>query len=185
MRVILILAACLLFTTTSWAVEVEGVNVPETVTVSGKTLQLNGAGVRTKFFFDIYVGALYLPAKVSSATGAMEMSGPKEVSMTFLYSEVTREKLVSAWDEGFRLNMTAEELAPLKDRLAQFNKLFVTVHKGDAYIFKFLADGSTSIVLNGKEAGRITGVDFQRALLAVWLGDTPADNGLKEAMLGS
>lgn len=167
-----------------WAVEIEGVNVPELVTVSGESLQLNGAGVRTKFFFDIYVGALYLPEKTGNANEAIEMSGPKQVSMTFLYSEVTREKLISAWDEGFRLNQSAAEVAALKERLDQFNALFVTTHKGDVYVFNFFANDSTGVVLNGKEVGRIAGADFQRALLTVWLGERPADNGLKSAMLG-
>lgn len=183
MRRLMVLLGLFLFSNV-WAVEVEGVNVHESVVASGKTLQLNGAGVRTKFFFDIYVGALYLPEKTTSAEKALLMSGPKQVSMTFLYSEVSREKLVSAWDEGFRLNLSAEAVAALKARLEQFNSLFATVHKGDVYLFNFNDDGSTSVVLNGKTVGQIRGADFQQALLSVWLGDTPADNGLKSAMLG-
>lgn len=185
MRFSLLLAACLLFTNISWALELEGVDIPESVTVSGKSLQLNGAGVRTKFFFDIYVGALFLPAKVATSAEALDMPGPKQVSMTFLFNEVAREKLTEAWDEGFQNNLLQTEVAALKDRLEQFNALFVTAHKGDVFIFRFLDDGTTSVVFNGKEAGRISGVDFQRALLLVWLGDDPADGGLKKAMLGA
>ncbi|NIQ11602.1 MAG: hypothetical protein GWO08_17385, partial [Gammaproteobacteria bacterium] len=66
-----------------------------------------------------------------------------------------------AWDEGFQNNLSATELAALKDRLEQFNSLFVTAHKGDEFIFEFLADGTTRVVFNGKETGRITGEDFQ------------------------
>jgi len=175
----------MLLTSSAWAVEIEGVEVPESVVVSSKTLRLNGAGVRTKFFFDIYIGALFLPGKASTAAAVMNMPGPKQVSMTFLYSEVTREKLTAAWDEGFENNLSATELAALKDRLEQFNGLFVTAHKGDDFTFKFLADGTTRVVVNGKEAGHIEGDDFQRALLLVWLGDKPADRDLKLGMLGA
>lgn len=184
MRLRLLLGACL-FMNASWAVEVEGVNVPESVTVTGRTLQLNGAGVRTKFFFDIYIGALFLPVKANTSAEVLSMSGPKQVSMTFLYSEVAREKLTAAWDEGFQNNLSETELAALKDRLEQFNGLFVTAHKGDVFTFEFLADGSTSVEFNGKEAGHIAGEDFQRALLLVWLGENPADGDLKMRMLGS
>ncbi len=180
----LIFVTCLFFASSVWAVEIEGVDVPESVTVSGKPLQLNGAGVRTKFFFDIYVGALYLPAKTEMVADALAMSGSKQVTMTFLYNEVAREKLVSAWDEGFRLNQSATAMAALDARLEQFNKLFVTAHKGDVYKFNLHTDGTTAVLLNGKELGRISGADFQQALLTVWLGDTPADSGLKQAMLG-
>lgn len=179
----LLLAVCLLFTNTAFAVEIEGFDIPESVVVSGNTLQLNGAGVRTKFFFDIYIGALFLPAKVNSVAEVLDMPGPKQVSMTFLYSEVDREKLTAAWDEGFENNVSKNELAALKDRLKQFNDLFVTAHKGDVFTFNFLADGATHVVLNGKETGSIAGKDFQRTLLLVWLGDKPADSDLKEGML--
>lgn len=185
MRINLLLAACLLFASTSRAVEIEGVNIPESVNVDGKSLPLNGAGVRTKFFFDIYIGALFLPTKVTTYPEVLDMPGSKQVSMTFLYDEVAREKLTAAWDEGFENNLSEAQLAALKDRIDEFNGMFVSAHEGDVYTFKFHADGSTSIVFNGNEVGRITGADFQKALLSVWLGDIPADSGLKEGMLGA
>jgi len=40
------------------------------------------------------------------------------------------------------------------------------------------------VVANDIEKGRVPGEDFQRALLAVWLGDHPADTSLKKGMLG-
>jgi hypothetical protein len=72
----------------------------------------------------------------------------------------------------------------LKDRLASFNALFVTSHRGDSIVFDFLSDGSTHVSFNGSEKGVIEGADFQQALLAVWLGKKPADSDLKKAMLG-
>jgi hypothetical protein len=184
MKRFLLLVACLLLPPTSWALDVEGVEVPETTTVADASLQLNGAGVRTKMFFDIYVGALYLPSKTTTTAEALDMPGPKQVTMTFLYKEVDREKLVTGWNDGFQQNQTPEQMAKLAERLQQFNELFVTAREGDVFIFDFLADGSTRVTLNGKQAGSIPGADFQRALLAVWLGDKPADKGLKKAMLG-
>jgi hypothetical protein len=184
MKRILFFSISLLFSATSWALEVEGVEVPETATVSGKTLPLNGAGVRTKMFFDIYVGALYLPAKAATTAEALHMAGPKQVTMNFLYKEVDREKLINGWEEGFRLNQSEQEMAKLQDRLQKFNDLFITAHEGDQFVFDFLSDGSTRVTLNGKQAGSIPGADFQRALLTVWLGDKPADKELKKAMLG-
>jgi hypothetical protein len=41
------------------------------------------------------------------------------------------------------------------------------------------------VALNGKPQGKpIAGADFQRALLAVWLGGKPVQADLKKAMLG-
>jgi len=180
----LLSAACLLFANATSALEVEGVDIPESASVSGESLVLNGAGVRTKFFFDIYVGALFLHSKVTTAEDVLAMPGPKRVTMDFLYSEVPSEKLTAAWDEGFENNLPEKQLAALEERLKKFNGMFENAHEGDTLVFNFLVDGSTSVVYNGKDAGRIAGADFQKALLLVWLGEEPADGDLKEAMLG-
>jgi len=165
------------------AVEVEGVTVPDSVQVAGKRLQLNGSGVRTKFFFDIYVGALYLSQPATSAQQAIDAPGPKRLTMAILYDEVSREKLVYGWIEGFEKNQSKVLLQKLQSRLDRFNGMFSNAYKGDLFTFNFLEDGSTVVTLKGKRAGTISGADFQRALLEVWLGRKPADKNLKAAML--
>jgi len=176
---------CLMLATPVWAAEVEGVKLADQVTVAGQSLQLNGAGVRTKFFFDIYVGALYLPVAAHSSEQALAAPLPKRVTMDILYSEVGREKLVDGWTEGFKKNQSSKAFAVLAGRLNSFNALFHDAHEGDRMIFDFLSDGSTVLTLQGQEAGRIAGSDFQQALLAVWLGNKPADRDLKKAMLSA
>ena len=40
------------------ALTVGGVDVPDTYTANSTELQLNGAGTRSKFFIDLYVGSI-------------------------------------------------------------------------------------------------------------------------------
>ncbi len=184
MKKYLIMAICVIFFTSSaLAAEVEGVTIPEQVVVTGKTLHLNGAGVRTKFFFDIYVGALYLPNRATTVEQVLSSAGPKRLTMTFLYDEVSRAKLVDGWIEGFEKNQPKAKQAILKDRLNQFNGMFIDAYKDDLFAFDFLESGDTVVTLKEKKAGFITGADFQHALLEVWLGKKPADKGLKAAMI--
>ena len=166
------------------AAEVEGVRLPDTVAVDGATLRLNGAGVRTKFFFDIYVGALYLARPAHTAREVLDDPGPKRVRMVFLYDHVDRERMAHGWREGFRRNQPARAMAALDERLRAFSALFGDARRGDVFDLDFLRDGATRVMKNGRELGRIPGRDFQRALLAVWLGRHPADGDLKAAMLG-
>ncbi len=166
------------------AAEVAGVRLPDVVVVDGQTLKLNGAGVRTRFFFDIYVGALYLARPAHTAEAVPGNAGPKRVRMVFLYGEVDREKLVHGWTTGFERNQSRDAMAALRDRLETFNAMFGDARRGDIQDFDFLANGVTRVTVNGRERGRIRGRDFQRALLDVWLGDHPADSDLKRAMLG-
>jgi len=181
---LLFLTVLLLLPLYAQAIEIEGVTLPDTIQLQGKTLQLNGAGIRTKFFFDIYVGGLYLQQHASSAKAVLDDHGVKRVTMNFLYGKVDKEKLTDGWEEGFEKNQSHQQMQALAERLARFNALFTDVRRGDAVVFDFLADGSTHVSFNGKEKGVINGADFQQALLAVWLGKKPADSDLKDAMLG-
>jgi len=171
------------FSNQALAEEVEGVAVANSVTVGGTALMLNGAGVRTKFFFDIYVAALYTESKTSDAKKAINNMGNKKVWMHFLYDEVSQEKLVNGWIAGFENNQDKNSMAKLQSRLDTFNGLFLTMHKGDEISFDFIGN-NTQVTINSETKPMIQGQDFQQALLSIWLGKKPADKDLKRSMLG-
>ena len=63
--IVLIVGVCL--TVPLGAMELAGVNLPDTTTVAGAMLKLNGMGTRKKLFFKIYVGGLYVKAPTHDA----------------------------------------------------------------------------------------------------------------------
>ncbi|HRI17581.1 MAG TPA: chalcone isomerase family protein, partial [Burkholderiaceae bacterium] len=66
-RTVLILSLALLAAApAAMAAEVGGMKLDDKTTVGGQELVLNGAGIRTKLMFKVYVGALYLPAKAGA-----------------------------------------------------------------------------------------------------------------------
>ncbi len=188
MKTIKILSALWLLAVAStvFALEIENVKLQESISSAtpGTSLVLNGAGIRTKFIFDIYVGALYLESKSSDAEKIITSKGEKQIFLHFLYKEVTKKKLTAGWTDGFEDNNSSAEMAKLRDRLNKFNDMFITVKKGNTMRFHFLPDGTLKVVINKKARGEISGVDFQQALLKVWLGQEPATEDLKSAMLG-
>ncbi len=167
--------------------EVAGVDVPEQIRFEADNtpLHLNGAGVRRKLFFDIYIGALYLPqAGERDPARIIDAVSAKRVSMHILHAEIPAEKLVRGWKDGFAANLSAEELRALRPRIANFNGLFPTLRRGDQVHFDFVPNSGVQVWINGKLRGRVAGADFSRALLRIWLGEKPADKGLKKALLG-
>ena len=70
---------------------------------SRQMARLNDAGIQTKFFADIYIGAPYLPYAVTLAEEAIRGRLPKRVSMHILYDKVGRQKLVNGWVTGQRI----------------------------------------------------------------------------------
>jgi hypothetical protein len=175
----------LLFNPMASAREVAGIDLPETVQLANDTtpLVLNGAGIRKKFFFKIYVAGLYLPNRQTSTEAILNLPGPKRVRMHFLYKEVERDKLVTGWQEGFENNLDSASLKQLAPRLARFNQLFRTMRRDDVIDLDYQPEEGTRVLFNGELQGRIEGADFNAALLKVWLGDSPADSSLKTALL--
>jgi hypothetical protein len=184
-HMIWLLLTGLLFSPLTSAREVAGIDFPETMQLAAGAppLVLNGAGIRKKFFFKIYVAGLYLPSRQTSTEAILDMPGPKRVHMHFLYKEVEGDKLVTGWQEGFENNFDNASLAQLAPRLAKFNQLFHTMHRGEVIDLDYQPEEGTQVLFNGELQGVIKGDDFYAALLKVWLGQQPADADLKTALL--
>lgn len=170
------------------AAEVEGVKLADKVRVSdsGPELVLNGAGVRTRLVFKVYVGALYLAQKNSAANAILTDAGAKRVAMHLL-RDVAADQLLAGLNDGLKANHTPEQLAKLDVQTKQLEAIFKSVKAaktGDVFLIDFTADGATRVTVNGEAKGTIAGAEFGRALLRVWIGDSPADAALKKGMLG-
>jgi len=182
----LILIISLSLSTLVTARQLDDVSLPDNITIEGTdtALVLNGMGYRTKFVFNVYVGALYTESKVKSNDELKALKGPKRVVMHIVYDEVSHDKMAAAWDEGFEDNNSEEQLKKLQSRLTTFIAYFPDLKAGDIVLLDYLPGKGTRVNINGDEKGLIEGEDFNSALLDVWLGEEPADDDLKEAMLG-
>ena len=168
------------------AAELSGVFVEDEIrAVSGETLVLNGIGLREKFWVDVYVGSLYLPAKTDDVAEILSRPGPWRLQLDFVFKEVAPDKLLEAWREGFEKNQDEETLQQLQSRIEQFYQFFDTsVVAKERYAFDYLPGQGVLVTRNDKELGLIPGEDFKTALLEIWLGNNPADKKLKKGMLG-
>ncbi len=186
MRALLAVFMVMLFACPVYALTISDVNVAEEVVVDdGTALQLNGAGIRSKFIFDIYIAELYLEKTAKEAAQVIADPGHKRVVMHFLYKSVGQDKLVDGWNEGFSANLSAEDLANLQSQIDTFNSMFSEEMKsGDIVIFDYLPGKGTRVSIKGSVKGIIPGKDFNDALLSIWLGKKPVGSDLKKAMLG-
>jgi len=179
-------ALCLGAPAPALAAEVAGVTLADNVLVGGQALVLNGAGIRIKLFFKIYVGSLYLPQKVGDLAGVLAR-GPRRIQMNLL-RELTSDQLVGALVGGLNANNSPDELAAVTagtDQLVRILTAFkeVNVKAMDVLTLDFV-DGGTKVAVNGEARGVIPGAEFNSALTRIWLGDKPAERALKKAMLG-
>ena len=177
-----LLTTLLLLSTPAAATTVAGIELPETTTVSGEELQLNGYGLRKKLFFKVYLGSLYTSSKAETADQVLAMPGAKLIRMDFIYKKVDSEKIVDAFAEGFAKN--SPQFA--KTELAQqFLELFTTDFvAGDRVDLQISAHHKIVARHNTTTLGRIQSTDLAQAILLIYLGDQPADDKLKQGMLG-
>jgi hypothetical protein len=167
------------------AAEVAGVKLDDKVRIAPNApeLVLNGAGIRTRFFVKVYVGALYLPEKKTAAADVLALGGPKRVSLAML-RDLTAQQLADALNEGFAANNPPAYKAQLAELLAVMNSLG-SAKSGEVIALDFVPDSGTRVLVNGAAKGKpIPDEGFYRAILRVWLGDKPVDADLKRGLLG-
>ncbi len=180
-RLMVLVLAVVLAAPVLMAGELAGVTMPDQVTVAGKTLQLNGMGIRKKLWIKVYVGGLYLEKKTHSAEEALNEPGPKQMVMHFLTGKATKKKMDAAWDEGFEANAPNTS----KVKIEKFKAMMGDMHPGDVVTLTFIPGEGTHVIVNGEEAGIVEGDDFGKAVFSIYLGPEPPTEDLKDGLLGN
>jgi len=179
--------ACAAATAAAQPVQVEGVKLEPTVQLGTATLLLNGAGVRTRAIFKVYVAGLYVPAKAGDAATLLAQKGSRRIALTMLRS-VDADSFAEALNGGLRDNHSEAQLAGFKAQIESLNanlKAVGEAKKGDVIHIEYLPESGTRVTVNGQPRGTsIPGEDFFAAVLRIWLGDKPVDTSLEKALLG-
>ena len=186
MKKLLLAFCCVLLSWNVNALEVGGVKLADTAHPGNRDLVLNGAGVRSKFIFDLYVAALYLDAKQTTAAAVLADAGEKRLALHLL-RDISAKTLSDSFNKAIGNNHTAAELVALDASLKAFAAIFSTmseVKKGDVITLDYLPGDGTRVSVNGVDKGRVAGAAFNSALLKVWLGEKPAQDDLKKKLLG-
>lgn len=169
------------------ALDVAGQSIPGKLKLGNADLVLNGAGIRTRAFFKVYVGALYLPEKKTAAAEALASQGAKRVALHLL-SDLTAVQIGGALD-NMADNLSEAEREAFKGRIADLKATMEAVgaaKEKSIITLDFVPGTGLRIALDGAQKGKtIAGEDFYRALLKIWLGDKPVDSALKSGMLGA
>lgn len=174
------------------AVRYEGQDFPDSLSLGGSTLTLNGTGKRQVAIYPLYLAALYLPQKAGAPDAIYSQTGPKRLEMRIvipLVKDVSTQEFVKAINKGVNRNSTEAEKAAVAERVKQFNAAIAEVgrvKKGDLLHIDYLpAQGGTILTVNGKVWGQpIEGQDFYTAFLKVFLGDNNSDARLRAGLLG-
>ncbi|MCM4156486.1 chalcone isomerase family protein [Gramella sp. AN32] len=184
-KIIFILIAVLSVNLMPAQTKVGGAEIPNSMNFEGKNLVLNGAGVREKMWIDLYAGGLYLSEKSSNAASIVSGNSPMAIKLHIVSKLISSEKMIDAVNEGFE-NSTGGNMNNIKTQIEQFRSLFLEeIKKNDVFDLVYLPEKGVNVYKNGIIKGSIDGMEFKKALFGIWLSNRPADDDLKEAMLGN
>lgn len=176
----------LCITSQSYAFEISGVKLEDKLQLDKHQLVLNGAGIRSKFVVNVYVVALYLSEKLNTAEAVLADTGAKRISIHML-RDVSGKLFSDGLNISLLANQSEAEMKVLDPKVAKLLKFVSTVpelHKGEIVNLDYLPGLGTKILINGVDKGYIEGLDFNRALLKIWLGNKPVKKSVKQALLG-
>ena len=110
------------------ALHVEGIEVPETLTVRGRRLVLNGAGVRRRGYYKANVVALYLPEKLTTLEAIMRLDGPRRIQIHLL-RDFTSSTISRIFLADFKQAATEAEFKSLINEVAEIGAIYANVRK--------------------------------------------------------
>jgi len=167
--------------------EVAGVKVSQSLKLGSNSLTLNGAGVRYRGPFKVYAAALYTSRKVGSVEEFQSDNGAKRLEITML-REVESAEMGRLFINGVQKNMAPGELSKVMLELPRMGEIFASNKRllpGEQLVIDWLPGQGMQITVRGKAQGEVfKSPEFFGALMNIWLGKSPADWQLKDALLG-
>ena len=150
-------------------------------------MTLNGVGTRHKGSLKMYVAALYLEKKTSNTAEVFNQSGPKRLSLTMVRNVEAGElgrlfthQIIANSDKAIILRL-APQLRRMGEMFAQQKKVLIE----DSIMIDWVPGTGTVITIQDKmQIEPFKEPEFYKAMLSIWLGNSPAEKPLKNALLG-
>jgi hypothetical protein len=179
-----LVAIAILVPALALAITVEGTKYENTVNIEGKTLKLVGAGLREKWFFDVYTMGVYTESGSCNTSQLIKTDEVKYLRLD-MHRDVSAEKMSSTIGESFEEHMPKNASAELKQQRKTFESYFKKECKeGNVLEFTYVPGKGTSLKQNGASMGPVlTGKAFQEVLWDIYFGKDTCCDDLKEQIL--
>lgn len=168
-------------------IDVDGVIVPRFIKFENREIELNGIGIRSKLWFDVYTQALYLTKLSQDPVEILESNTTMAMRIQITSSLVTSKKFSKSINNGVEKSVGEIEFPKYKEELDLLEKFINTEKIVEKDIFNLVynpTDESMWIIKNDVFKGKILGKDFKKAFFGIWLSDKPIDQKLKNDLLG-
>lgn len=167
-------------------VDTSGVEFPPELVLRGVRLARNGAGTRYRFVIRVYAAALYTTDAALTAEAALDTRTPKFLRVVML-RDIDATELGRLLTAGMQKNASRDELGRALPGMMRLGEVFAEkkrLLKGGSFSIEWVPGMGTLIAVDEVSIGApIPEPQFFSALMKIWLGSTPADTSLKQALL--
>lgn len=155
--------------------------------VAGQALLLNGSGTRHRMMFAVYDMALYTSRRVTTTADLLTLPGPKRLSFTAL-REIPGTDLGLAFIKGLQANSPPDLVQKHTVSSTRLIDIFSGKSKmapGETFAMEYVPDQGTTFYIQNQPQGKPVGdAEFFNMILRIWVGPSPADNDLRDGLLG-
>ena len=174
-----------LFISLLHAATLANVTLPDQVNLENTPIYFRGIGLREKYWIDIYVAGLYIPLHLidnkATASDIIRANVAKRIHTHFIFPHVPKEKMIETLEENIKNNPNISSQTIEKIKTTQ--SWMEDYEQGDEIIFDYIPSKGTVIMVKGVQKGIIEGEDFMQAIFAIYIGENPASEQLKQGLL--
>lgn len=174
-------------TSFSTTLDVGGVKIEDSIAIYNNTLMLNGAGVMPGGKTPLYVAHIHAKAKFNTLDALCGSAGPKRLTLTAI-REVDTGPILKMLSRSVEATAAKGDMAKLIPGMMNISNVFKAnrvLKPGEVMTLDWVPITGLVIYIGGKMQGDpIRDPVLFRAAMGVWMGESPADAKLKEALLG-
>jgi hypothetical protein len=140
-KILLSLIITLSMVTPASAITVKGAKFNRRDYAQDKAVKLVGAGLRVKYFFDVYSIGFYTESGECNRQDLIYSKEAKKIKIVLL-RDIERKRFMGTIVEVFNQQVPNNSSQLLKDQVQKFYALLFQgqekVHKGDTYVFDYI-----------------------------------------------
>jgi len=168
-------------------VDIGGIKFEDNLTIYNNSLLLNGAGIVSNGKTPQYSAQIYAKQKFTTLDALSATPGPKRLVLTAI-REVDTGPILKLLSRSVDATASKGDMAKLIPGMMNIGNVFKAnrvLKPGEVMTMDWIPITGLVIYIGGKMQGDpMREPELFRAAMGVWMGETPADAKLKDALLG-
>ena len=165
------------------ALNLAGVEIAPMVRAEGQSRPwpLLGSAQVHRSFIPFYGLAMHGPADAVAHGGLSEGLTPLQITLVWYANELPKSQVQAHFRALFEQVASAETRQRVAPRIEKFIAMLPAASRGKSMVLYYDPDGGTQVSIEGGATEHFSGIEFNRALLGMWLGpaaDADVRNGL-------